>query len=122
MKRAAVYARYSSDNQRETSIDDQIRSCADYAKLNDMIIDPKHIYKDSATSGILRDRDGLIKMLEAARSNSFDVILVDDLSRLSRVNAQMLMHIEELAFLGIPLCSVADNLHTSNETQSSPIR
>ena len=115
MRRAAVYARYSSDNQRETSIDDQIGSCAAYARLNNMFIDPRHVYKDAATSGSLRDRDGLTKMMDAAREKQFDVILVDDLSRLSRNNVQMLMHIGELTFLGIPLCAVADNLDTSDE-------
>jgi len=115
MRKAAIYARYSSDNQREESIQDQISSCVAYAKINDLEIDPNHIYTDSATSGSLRDRNGLNLLLEVARQRSFDVILVDDLSRLSRNNAQMLIHIQELSFLGIDLCSVADNLNTADE-------
>ncbi len=115
MKRAAIYGRYSSDNQREESIEDQISSCFVYAKAHNIVIDPKHIYTDSATSGQLRDREGLNNLLQAAREKKFDVVLVDDLSRLSRVNAQMLIHIQELNFMGIPIISVADNIDTSDE-------
>ncbi len=34
--KAVIYARYSSDNQREESIDGQLRDCKNYAKYNDM--------------------------------------------------------------------------------------
>ncbi|GAM10054.1 hypothetical protein OR1_02341 [Geobacter sp. OR-1] len=115
MKKTAVYARYSSDNQREESLQDQIGSCFVYAKANNLFIDPQHIYSDAATSGTLKERDGLNKLLQAARAHEFQVVLVDDLSRLSRMNAQMLIHIQELTFMGIELHSVADNLNTSDE-------
>ncbi len=33
-----IYARYSSDNQREESIEGQLRECTEYAKRNDITI------------------------------------------------------------------------------------
>ena len=37
-RRAVIYARFSSDNQREESIDAQVRACEEYAKKNDLLI------------------------------------------------------------------------------------
>ncbi|MHB1275710.1 MAG: recombinase family protein, partial [Candidatus Humimicrobiaceae bacterium] len=50
--RVAIYARYSSENQSEKSIDDQIRVCKNYIKNNDMVFEDKHIYIDEAISEI----------------------------------------------------------------------
>lgn len=114
--RAAIYARYSSDNQREESLEDQINSCVVYAKINGISIDQKnHIYSDSAQSGSLRDREGLDKMMQAARENQFDTVMVDDLSRLSRNNVHMQIYIQQLSYIGVNLFSVADNVNTANE-------
>ena len=49
--RAAVYARFSSENQREQSIDDQIRVCRDFARRDSITILEEHIYCDEAPSG-----------------------------------------------------------------------
>jgi len=49
--RAAIYARYSSENQSEKSIDDQIRVCKNYIEEHGMTISDEHIYVDEAISG-----------------------------------------------------------------------
>lgn len=49
--RVAIYARYSSENQSEKSIDDQVRVCQRYIESNNLIFDEKHIYTDQAISG-----------------------------------------------------------------------
>ena len=49
--RAAVYARFSSENQREQSIDDQIRVCREFAKRDGITILEEHVYCDEAQSG-----------------------------------------------------------------------
>ena len=54
--RAAIYARYSSDNQREQSIEDQVRVCKDYARKNNIEVSDEHIYFDEARSGSIRNR------------------------------------------------------------------
>lgn len=49
-RRAVVYARFSSDNQRDESIDAQIRAAEDYARRNDMQI--VEVYKDNELQSI----------------------------------------------------------------------
>ena len=49
--RAAIYARFSSENQREQSIEDQIRVCREFAKRDGITILESHIYFDEAQSG-----------------------------------------------------------------------
>ena len=46
IKRAVIYARFSSDMQREESIDAQVRACKEYAKRKGYVV--THIYKDKA--------------------------------------------------------------------------
>jgi site-specific DNA recombinase len=48
--KVATYARYSSDNQRPESIDDQVRACQELAAARGYVVDPAHIYRDEAKS------------------------------------------------------------------------
>ena len=48
---AAIYARYSSENQRPESIDDQVSACRKLAKLRSLTISDDHIFADQARSG-----------------------------------------------------------------------
>lgn len=86
--RVAIYARYSSENQSEKSIDDQVRVCKNYATEHDFTVDDKHIYVDEALSGSIINRPGLQALEKAAESKEFEAVIVDDLSRLSRSNHQ----------------------------------
>src|ERR1700733_4522315 len=112
---AAIYARYSSENQRPESIDDQIPSCRKLAKLRSLTISDEHIYADQAQSGARSDRPALAAPIAAACRGDFDVVLVDDLSRLARDNHLMLSIIAELHFEGIRVISVADGLDSDDE-------
>jgi len=109
---AAIYARYSSENQRPESIDDQISACRKLAKLRSLTISDEHIYADQAQSGARSDRPALAALMAAARGGKFEAVLVDDLSRLARDNHLMLPIIAELHFEGIRVISVADGLDT----------
>ena len=80
--RTALYARYSTDKQRESSIEDQFRNCVQYAERESWQITAR--YKDGAISGATADRPGYQAMLADAQAGAFDVLVVDDLSRLSR--------------------------------------
>ena len=113
--RAAIYARYSSENQRPESIEDQIASCRKLAQDKGITVDDRHVYSDHATSGSRRDRDGLNALLEASRNHSFDIVLVDDLSRLARDNFFMLSVLADLNFAGINVISVADGLDSTDD-------
>ncbi|HWR14901.1 MAG TPA: recombinase family protein [Terriglobales bacterium] len=85
--RVAIYARYSSDLQRPTSIEDQIRNCRAIAERNGWIVAEEHIRSDSEITGqSLAGRDGLIELVEIAKTSPkpFDGILIDDTSRFGR--------------------------------------
>jgi site-specific DNA recombinase len=82
---AAAYARYSTDRQDARSIDDQIFRCRAYAKEHGLNVVAE--FKDAAKSGATLDRADMQKMLAVTRTGRhcpFRVLLVDDLSRLSR--------------------------------------
>jgi len=119
---AAIYARYSSENQRPESIDDQVSACRKLAKLRSLTISDDHIYADQARSGARSDRPALAALMTAARTGEFDAALVDDLSRLARDNHLMLSIIAELHFEGIRVISVADGLDSTDEESTLAIQ
>ncbi len=57
--KAAIYARYSSENQRPESIEDQIGACRRLARERSVAVLDDHIYTDEARSGARKDRPGL---------------------------------------------------------------
>ena len=113
--RAAIYARYSSENQRPVSIEDQISSCCRFATENGFTVLKDHTYTDYALSGSRKDRDGLNALIAASESKEFEVVLIDDLSRLARDNFLMLSVISNLHFEGIRIVSVSDGLDSNDE-------
>ena len=88
--RVALYARYSSDNQKAASITDQYRNCETYAQRQDGWV-VTHRYEDRAISGSQNEsgRPGYKQMLAEAQARVFDILLVDDLSRLTRDEAEL---------------------------------
>jgi site-specific DNA recombinase len=80
--RCAIYARFSSDNQKESSIEDQVRNCEQRAAREGWTV--THHYADRAISGTTAERPQYQQMLLDAKAKKFDVLLINDLSRLSR--------------------------------------
>lgn len=113
--RAAVYARFSSENQREQSIEDQIRVCKEFAKRDGITVLENHIYFDEAQSGSIRSRTGLEALKRAAEDKQFDAVLVDDSSRLSRDNQHFNTLLCLFQYWGISLISVGDGLDMREE-------
>ncbi len=115
--RCAAYARYSSDLQSPSSIEDQLRKCRECAALHGFQFMDEHIYVDQAVSGVGADRPGLRSLMAAALSQArpFDVILVDDSSRLSRDTKDALSIFERLNFSGIRLIAVSQGIDSQNE-------
>ena len=113
--RAAIYTRHSSENQSEKSIDDQIRVCKSYIKEHGMTLRDEHIYIDEAISGSLVNRPGLQALEEAVENKEFEVLLVDDLSRLSRSNHQMLTLVLKFDYHQVKIISVSDGIITGND-------
>jgi site-specific DNA recombinase len=101
--RCAAYARFSTNKQTPISIEDQIRKCREFAEAKGWKLIEDQIYADEAISGAGADRDGLKQLLASARSvpRPFDLILVDDTSRLSRNVGDAARIREELGFLGV---------------------
>lgn len=99
-ERVAIYARYSSDQQRETSIDDQIRRCLELASKQGYPVDDVLTFQDAAITGKATGdakRQGFQQLLEAWDANVFSVLIVDEFSRLSRdavTQAQLIRRLE----------------------------
>ena len=115
--RCAAYARYSSDLQSPRSIEDQLRICREYAHSHGFAFLEEHVYADEALSGVGADRPGLGRLLAAALSPSrpFDIILLDDSSRLARNTKDALTFFERLNFAGIRLIAVSQGIDSDNE-------
>ncbi|MDA2911824.1 recombinase family protein [Nitrospiraceae bacterium AH_259_D15_M11_P09] len=113
MTRAAFYARYSSEGQREASIEDQYRNCERRAMQEGWTVIKR--YKDQAISGAYdqRGRPGYRQMMADAEARRFDVLLVDDLSRLSRDLVETETVRRNFEFWGIRLVGVSDGMDTT---------
>ena len=106
MTRIATYARFSSDKQRDASIEDQTRNCRTHAKRHDWEVELH--FEDRAISGASKDRPGFQAMLKAARDGKFDVLLVDDLSRFSRDDIETKTIIRRFKYQGLRIIGVSD--------------
>ncbi|MBU3958404.1 MAG: recombinase family protein, partial [Candidatus Omnitrophica bacterium] len=120
--KAAIYARYSSENQSEKSIDDQVRVCKKYCTEHELTVCEEHIYVDEAISGSLINRPGLQTLEKAAENKEFEAVLVDDLSRLSRSNHQMLTLVLKFNYYQVKLISVSDGIVTDDENSKLGIQ
>jgi site-specific DNA recombinase len=99
MSRPAAYVRYSSDRQRETSIDDQLSLLAALADRHDWTA--PRVYTDAALSGTHTERPGLQRLLQDAESGVFATLLLEDLSRLSRDLGETDRLLKRLHYVGV---------------------
>jgi DNA invertase Pin-like site-specific DNA recombinase len=104
MLRAAIYARYSSDNQREASIEDQIEVCRRYAAQQGFSVEA--VFDDRAISGSSTNRPGYKALLAQSRRGAFDIIIVEALDRLTRKLSEIARIHDELQFSRIALHAV----------------
>ena len=104
--RAAIYARYSSDNQRDASIEDQVRQCR--KRIQSEGWRETDVYADHSISGASTLRPGYQKMLEDARGGTFDVLVAEALDRLSRDQEDIAGLYKQLSFAGIKLITLAE--------------
>src|SRR6266404_5529712 len=104
--RAVIYARYSTDLQREASIDDQLRVCRQRIKREGWEL--VATYSDAASSGASRLRPGYQKLLEDARAGAFDVVVAEALDRLSRDQEDVAALYKRLSFAGIKMVTLAE--------------
>ena len=115
--RIAFYGRYSSDNQRDASIEDQHRVVQRWAKTHGHEVVAK--FSDAAVSGAnIRLLNGLQEALRWAFTapTPFDAIAVDQLSRLSRDVGDTDGIIKRLRFANVRIIAVADDIDTGDDT------
>ena len=106
MIRVALYARYSSDHQRDASIEDQLRLCRDYAaRQNWMIVES---YADRAVSGASLLRAGIQALIADAQHDRFDVVLAEALDRISRDQEDVAAVFKRLRFAGVKIVTLAE--------------
>ena len=105
--KAVIYARFSSDAQREQSIEGQVRDIKKYALSNNYdIID---IYTDKAISGTTDNRPAFQKMIRDSASGRFQAVLVWKLDRFSREIADSFVYEKKLMQNGVSLVSINEN-------------
>lgn len=80
--KAVIYARYSSDSQREESIEGQLRECKEYAERNGITV--LSTYIDRALSAKTDNRPDFQRMIKDSAKGLFDIVLVWKLDRFAR--------------------------------------
>ena len=110
---AVIYARYSSDSQREESIEGQIRECTEYAKRNGITI--LGTYIDRALSARSADRPEFQRMIKDAEKELFEIVLVWKLDRFSRDRYDSAYYKHILKKHGIKVVSAKENISEGPE-------
>ena len=106
--RAVIYARYSSDLQREASIEDQFRICREKAGQEGWLV--TETYADMASSGSTSFRANYQLLHEHARIGKFDVVLAESLDRLSRDQEDVAALYKAMRFNRIQIVTLADGV------------
>ncbi|MCL5410446.1 MAG: recombinase family protein [Patescibacteria group bacterium] len=109
MKRAAILARVSTENQKEeATIESQVAEIKERVKQDGNILLDECIYKDEGYSGELLARPALDKMRDDAKKRNFNILYVYDRGRLSRKFAYQELILEELNDLDIDFVTLHD--------------
>ena len=104
--RAAIYARYSSEHQREASIADQVRLCEE--RIGREGWTRAGSFQDAGVSGATPLRPGYQALLTAARAGDFDVVVAEALDRLSRDQEDVAALFKRLHFAGIAIVTLTE--------------
>jgi site-specific DNA recombinase len=104
--RAVIYARYSSENQRHASIEDQVRVCkVEITRRGCKLV---QVYSDHAISGATDLRPGYQALMQDARSGQFDVVVAEALDRLSRDQESIAGLFKRLSFSRVRLITISE--------------
>jgi site-specific DNA recombinase len=112
--KAAIYSRFSTDRQSETSIADQVRVCTEYADREGWQV--FELYQDAGISGAaMGNRPGFQAMRADAMAGKFDVLLVTDTTRLAR-SQELAPLIERLRYQGVRVIGAQDSFDSAAGT------
>ncbi len=106
MSKVAIYARFSSQMQREASIEDQVRLCQERAAREGWSV--VEVFSDMAISGATMLRPGLQSLMDRAGRGDFDIVLAEALDRLSRDQADVATLFKRLSFHGVQIVTLAE--------------
>jgi site-specific DNA recombinase len=106
MTRVALYARYSSDSQRDASIEDQLRQCRERAAREGWTV--AETYSDRAISGASLIRPGIQSLLADAQAGRFDMVLSEALDRISRDQEDVAGVFKRLRFAGVTIVTLSE--------------
>lgn len=107
-KNAVIYARYSSDRQREESIEGQIRECKAFASTNGYEI--IGIYTDRALSARTDQRPDFLRMIADSDRHIFQFVIVYSLDRFSRSRYDSAIYKNRLKKNGVRVLSAKENI------------
>ena len=105
-QKIAIYARYSSDNQRDASIADQLRICQLFAKRQDWRVTNE--YSDHALSGASLLRPGIQALIADALAGRFSIVLTEALDRLSRDQEDIAGLYKRMSFAGVKIVTISE--------------
>ena len=107
MTKVALYARYSSENQRDASIEDQLRLCRLHAERQGWTIVDS--YSDRAISGAsLLLRPGVQELIQDAGRRRFDLVMTESLDRLSRDQEDIAGIYKRMRFVGVGIVTLSE--------------
>jgi site-specific DNA recombinase len=104
--KVAIYARYSSENQRDASIADQFRICREFAQRQGWKIERE--YSDHAMSGASLLRPGFQAMMADALRKKVDIVMAEALDRFSRDQEDTAGLFKRLTFAGVNIVTLAE--------------
>jgi site-specific DNA recombinase len=104
--RVAIYARYSSDLQREASIEDQIRLCQERAAREGWKVVKQ--YSDRGISGASLIRPGIQALMQGAQKAEFDLVLAESLDRMSRDQEDIAGLYKRLRFASVKIVTLSE--------------
>src|ERR1044071_6704632 len=103
-KPAAIYARVSSDRQKENhTIGSQTAALIEFAQKNGYSVPPEWVFQDEGYSGAVLVRPGLERLRDLAAEGQIAAVLVHSPDRLSRKYAYQVLLAEELSRCGVEL-------------------
>ncbi len=106
--RAAIYARFSSHNQRNESIEIQVEKSTEYCTAHGLEV--VKIYADYAQTGRNVDRDGFQRMMEDSRKGMFDYVVIYKVTRIMRNRDEMALARIMLRRAGVEILYAGENL------------
>ena len=113
MMKAVIYARYSSDNQREESIEGQLRECKEFAEKNDIVIIGEYI--DRALSAKTDNRPNFQKMIKDSYRKIFDTVIVWKVDRFARNRYDSAHYKNILKKNGVKVISAKEHISEGSE-------